>query len=153
MIGPLQTNKAKHAVGLFNLLHAVDSLRVAEAINEVAAKRNLVQEVLLEVNVSGELSKHGFSVEELMAQLGPMDELPNLRVKGLMTMAPKDEDSEKARPYFRQLRELQDRLASQVWLRHDFCELSMGMTQDFEVAIEEGATIVRVGSAIIKSTI
>ena len=137
LIGHLQSNKAKTAIDLFAILHSVDSIRIAEAISRRA--RKLVP-ILLEVNVAQEASKFGFSVDEVPSALSAIQDLPNLDVRGLMTVAPLAADPEAVRPVFRRLRELRDALG----LR----ELSMGMTDDFEVAIEEGATLVRVGRAI-----
>ena len=137
LIGHLQSNKAKTAAHLFAIIHSIDSLRIAEAISRGASRR---LPVLLEVNVSQEASKYGFSMDEVVPALPAIQALPNLDVCGLMTVAPLVDDPEAVRPVFRALRELRDRLG----LR----ELSMGMTGDFEVAIEEGATMVRVGRAI-----
>jgi PLP dependent protein len=137
MVGHLQSNKAKVAVELFDIIHSVDSIKLAEILNR-RAERPL--SVLLEVNVSGELSKAGFSLVELTAAIREIGELPNLKLMGLMTVAPFVPDPEAVRPVFRKLRELRDTMG----LKH----LSMGMTDDFEVAIEEGATIIRIGRAI-----
>jgi pyridoxal phosphate enzyme (YggS family) len=137
LIGHLQTNKVKTALGLFAILHSVDSLRLAQEISDRAAQP---VPILLEVNVSQEASKFGFSMGELPAAVSAISALPHLDVRGLMTVAPLSHDPEAARPFFRQLRDLRDATG----LR----ELSMGMTDDFEVAIEEGATMVRVGRAI-----
>jgi pyridoxal phosphate enzyme (YggS family) len=140
MIGHLQTNKARDTVELFELIHSVDSLKLAVVLDKWAEHAGKRQSVLLEVNVSGEASKFGIKPEDLNAVLEQIAALPRLEVRGLMTLAPFAEDAEKARPYFRRLRELRDT----VGLR----ELSMGMSNDFEIGIEEGATIVRVGTAI-----
>ena len=140
MIGHLQTNKARHALSLFDLIHSVDSVKLAAELNKWADDTGKTQAILLEVNVSAEASKFGLKPEDLESTLAEINKFSRLEVQGLMTVAPYAEETEKARPYFRQLRELRDALA----LR----ELSMGMTHDFEVAIEEGATMVRVGSAI-----
>jgi pyridoxal phosphate enzyme (YggS family) len=139
MVGHLQSNKVKTALGLFDIIHSVDSLHLAEAISKRAPLPVRVP-VLLEVNVSGEAAKYGFSVEGLPAQAEAIRNLPGLDVRGLMTVAPLTEDPEQVRPVFRRLRGLAETLG----LR----ELSMGMTDDFEVAVEEGATIVRIGRAI-----
>jgi hypothetical protein len=138
MVGHLQTNKVKTAVSLFDIIQSVDSLHLAEAISRRAPHDRVP--VLLEVNVSGEAAKYGFSVEELPAAAESARRLPNLDVRGLMTVAPLVDDAEEARPVFRRLRELAGELG--------LAELSMGMTDDLEVAVEEGATIVRVGRAI-----
>jgi len=146
LIGHLQSNKARDAVRLFDLIHSVDSLRLAEVLEKEASAAGKTQRVLLEVNVSGEKSKFGIAPEELETVLKSVNALPHLAVEGLMTMAPFAEDPEKARPYFHRLRELRDRTgrASAIPLP----QLSMGMSGDFEIAIEEGATLVRIGTAI-----
>lgn len=143
-IGHLQSNKARHVVGV-TLIHSVDRFGVAEAIARRARARGLVQDVLVEVNVSGESTKHGVEPARALGLAAEVDSLEGVEVKGLMTMAPWGDDPEASRPFFRDLRELGE------GLRHRFpqaTELSMGMTRDFEVAIEEGATIIRVGEAI-----
>lgn len=137
MIGHLQTNKVKTAVKIFDIIHSVDSLRLAEIISRRA---NHPLPVLLQVNVAGEASKSGFTVAEVIGTIKQIERLPNLEIKGLMTIAPLVDDPEEVRPIFRQLRQLRDSLG----LEH----LSMGMTDDFEVAVEEGATMVRIGRAI-----
>ena len=139
MVGHLQTNKVKTALGLFDIIHSVDSLHLAEAISRRAPPSVRVP-VLLEVNVAGEPTKYGLAPAELPAQVETIRSLPGLDVRGLMTVAPMTGGDEELRPVFRCLR----RLAEPLRLR----ELSMGMTDDFEVAVEEGATIVRVGRAI-----
>lgn len=140
LIGHLQTNKARDAVALFELIHSVDSVKLAMELNKYAERAGKTQRVLLEVNVSGEASKFGLKTEDLPAVLAEIQALPRLQVDGLMTMAPFGKDAEAARPYFRRLREL--------GATHGLRELSMGMSHDFEVAVEEGATLVRVGTAI-----
>jgi pyridoxal phosphate enzyme (YggS family) len=156
LIGHLQRNKARPAAEAFDLVHSVDSLRLAQALDRHAAPRGKLP-ILLQFNVSGEESKEGFALsgggpnqaalDRLLPDLEQLLALPHLEVRGLMTIAPLVEDPELARPVFHTLRELRDELArrypDQTW--HD---LSMGMTDDFAVAIEEGATIVRVGRAI-----
>ncbi|MDH5201592.1 MAG: YggS family pyridoxal phosphate-dependent enzyme [Candidatus Bathyarchaeota archaeon] len=137
LVGHLQTNKAKTAVSLFAIIHSVDSLHLAEALSKRADQP---VPVLLEVNVAGEASKFGFAPEEVAQAYRQVAALPNLDLQGLMTVAPFVTDPEEVRPLFRRLRELRDELG----LR----ELSMGMTDDFEVAIDEGATMVRIGRAI-----
>lgn len=137
MVGHLQRNKAKTAVEVFDIIHSVDSLRLAEALNAAAAS---ALPVLLQVNVSGEATKGGFTVAELHRAVADIGRLSNLTVKGLMTIAPLTSDPEEARPVLRKLREARD----SIGLEH----LSMGMTDDFEVAVEEGATMVRIGRAI-----
>lgn len=148
-IGHLQTNKVKRVAGEFSLIHSVDSFRLAEALNREAIARGRVQPVLLQVNVSGETSKHGIAPDETPVFVERVArELPGLQVKGFMTMAPYHPEMEAARPHFRRLRELRDELARRapdgVSLEH----LSMGMSQDYPIAVEEGATLIRVGSAL-----
>jgi pyridoxal phosphate enzyme (YggS family) len=137
MVGHLQSNKARDAVALFELIHSVDSVKLAAEIAHWAERAGQTQRVLLEVNVSGETSKFGLAPAVVPATLAALYALPRLQVDGLMTIPPAGKD---ARPFFRQLRELRDRLG----LR----ELSMGMTHDYEVAVEEGATLVRIGTGI-----
>ncbi len=137
LVGHLQTNKAGAAAGLFNLIHSVDSLKVAQAISQHAAADI---PVLIQVNVAGEASKHGFALPDTIPALESIARLPHVRIKGLMTIAPYVDDLEAVRPVFRRLRLLREALG----LEH----LSMGMSDDFEVAIEEGATMVRIGRAI-----
>jgi len=137
MVGHLQTNKVKTAVEIFDIIHSIDSLRLAEALSGRA--RNTVP-VLLQVNISGEEPKSGFSEAELPKAAEDVARLSMLKVKGLMTIAPLVSDPEEVRPIFRRLRELRDSLG----LEH----LSMGMSDDFEVAVGEGATMVRIGRAI-----
>lgn len=137
MVGHLQTNKAKTAVDIFDIIHSVDSLRLAEALSRHSQKK---LPVLIEVNVSAEATKGGFRLPEVDEAIRQIGRLPNIEIEGLMTIAPWVSDAEEVRPVFRQLRQLRDALG----LRH----LSMGMTDDFEVAIEEGATLVRIGRAI-----
>jgi PLP dependent protein len=147
LIGTIQSRKTNQAVGPFVLIHSVDRQKIAQRLSRDAEAAHCVLSVLLEVNVSGEASKHGFTPDELLAGAADLLALPGLQITGLMTMAPLVDDPEVARPVFRRLRELrkalQERYPAGVW-RH----LSMGMTNDFEVAIEEGATLVRIGSAI-----
>lgn len=137
LVGHLQSNKARPAAALFSLIHSVDSLKVAEAISQHAAADTAV---LIQVNVAGEASKHGFSVPDTIPALESVARLPRVRIKGLMTIAPYTDDPEQVRPVFQRLRLMRDALG----LEH----LSMGMSDDFEVAIEEGATLVRIGRAI-----
>ena len=147
MIGHLQTNKVRKALGIFDIIHSVDSVKLAREISKRATREGKVVPILLEVNVSGEATKFGFAPEEVESAVGEIVTLPGLSIRGLMTIAPIVEEPEEARPFFRRLRELRDRLAEkfpQVNWEH----LSMGMTDDFEVAVEEGATMVRLGRAI-----
>jgi len=137
MVGHLQSNKARTAIELFDIIHSVDSVRLAEILSRRAEKRF---PVLLQVNVMGEATKSGFVAGEIASAVNEIKKLPNLKVMGLMTIAPLVSEPEEVRPGFRKLRELRDSLG----LEH----LSMGMTDDFEVAVEEGATMLRVGRAI-----
>jgi pyridoxal phosphate enzyme (YggS family) len=146
LIGHLQTNKARDAAELFETIESVDSLRLARELDKWAERAGRTVAVLLETNVSGEGSKFGFKPDELAAALPELNGLRRLEIRGLMTMAPFFEDPQQARPVFRVLRELRDRLQQQHGI--PLPELSMGMTNDFEVAVEEGATIVRIGTAI-----
>jgi pyridoxal phosphate enzyme (YggS family) len=148
-IGHLQTNKIRKVVGRFALFHGVDNENLAVQINRIAGELGVTANVLLEVNVSGEESKFGFAPENLPAALQILAPLPFLRIRGLMTMAPYSDTPDEARPYFAKLRELRDQLATETGL--PLSELSMGMSGDFEQGIAEGATIVRVGSAIFGS--
>lgn len=149
-IGHLQTNKVNDAVKFFELIHSVDSLRLIEAINETARKIGKIQNILVEVNTSGEISKYGLKPEELEDFLKSADNLEAIKIKGLMTMAPLEKDKEKTRPCFRLLRELFQKFKDLGAKNIDFKYLSMGMSQDFEIAIEEGSNIVRIGTALFK---
>jgi len=137
MVGHLQTNKAKTAAVIFDIIHSVDSLKLAEALNNCSPRR---LPILVQVNVSAEATKGGFMLSEVQETVKQMRRLPNLDIQGLMTIAPWVDNAEEVRPVFRRLRQLRDALG----LKH----LSMGMSDDFEVAIEEGATLVRIGRAI-----
>jgi pyridoxal phosphate enzyme (YggS family) len=147
-IGHLQSNKAKYAVRLFDLIHSVDTLKLARELDKQSHKINKIQEVLIQVNISEEASKSGVNVKDTYNLLKDISLLENLSVKGLMTMPPYFNAPEKVRPYFAALRGLRDRLEQQGLLNMSLSELSMGMTGDFEVAIQEGATLVRIGTAI-----
>lgn len=146
LIGHLQKNKVRHALPLFEMIHSVDSLELATAINRIADEDGHRPRILLEVNVSGEGSKFGFKPDRLREDFEALLGLGRVTIEGLMTIPPFDPEPEKARPYFAALRELRDELqrSSGVALPH----LSMGMSDDFEIGIEEGATLVRVGTAI-----
>ena len=148
LIGPLQPNKVKHAIGRFALLHAVDRLEVAERLDRAARERGITQRVLLEVNVSGETTKHGFSPADLAGAAERVGALAGVRVLGLMTIPPPADKPEDARPHFRRLRELAAQVEALGIPGVLMKELSMGMSGDFDVAIEEGATMVRVGTAL-----
>ncbi|MEE9258155.1 MAG: YggS family pyridoxal phosphate-dependent enzyme [Nitrospinaceae bacterium] len=147
-IGHLQKNKVKQVVGRFEMIHSIDSLELAEAVHKKSVDLGVVTPVLFQVNISGEESKFGISPGELEGFLRPVSRLPGIRVEGLMTIPPFDPDPGKSRPYFVRLRELRDRCAGLAIENISMDELSMGMSNDFEVAVEEGATIVRVGTAI-----
>ena len=147
-IGHLQSNKAKYAVRLFDLIHSVDSLKLARALDKEAKKVDKIQPILIQINISGEDTKSGISAAEVPGLILEVSQLKNLSLEGLMTMPPYFYQPEKVRPYFAALRELRDRLKDQPIPNVSMDELSMGMTGDFEVAIEEGATLVRIGTAI-----
>ncbi|NCF85022.1 MAG: YggS family pyridoxal phosphate-dependent enzyme, partial [Verrucomicrobiaceae bacterium] len=148
-IGHLQKNKVRKALPAFHTIHSVDSLELARRIDQIALDLGLKSRVLLQVNIGNEPQKNGFSVSEVSSQIPTILALERLNVVGLMAIPPQVETAEQARPYFRNLRLLRDRLESEHGCA--LPELSMGMTSDFEVAIEEGSTIVRVGSAIFGS--
>lgn len=148
LIGPLQRNKVRYLFDLFDMMHALDRLELAGEINRRAERLGRRLQVLLEVNVGGEASKSGWTPAGLLEDINRLAGLPNLEVRGLMTIPPPTPTAAEARPFFRALRELRDRLAQQGHPGMSFEELSMGMTADYEVAIEEGATLVRVGTAI-----
>ena len=147
-IGGLQSNKVKYLRGLPTLIHSVDRLSLAREISRQWQKIDQRANILLQFNLGGESSKSGAAAADALKLAQQVSQLPNLNVCGLMTLPPYFDDPEKVRPYFRQLRELADQLRGQNLANVQLTELSMGMSQDFEVAIEEGATLVRVGSAI-----
>lgn len=145
-IGHLQSNKAKYAVRLFDLIHSVDTIKLARELNKQSEKVNKIQDILIQVNVSEENSKSGVYIKDIYDLLKEIGLLKNLSIKGLMTMPPFFNAPEKVRPFFSALRNLRDQISDLPNVRLD--ELSMGMTGDFEVAILEGATLVRIGTAI-----
>jgi PLP dependent protein len=147
-IGRLQTNKAKYAAALFDMVHSLDSLTLAHALDREAEKNNRVLPVLVQVNVSGEQTKSGCAPEDVAGLVAAVASLRHLRVQGLMTMPPPADDAELSRPFFKALRLLRDDLARQAPQAGALPDLSMGMSSDFEVAIEEGATLVRVGTLV-----
>jgi len=147
MVGHLQTNKVKEAVRIFDLIHSVDSLRLAEEINRQALKINKSQDILIEVNISGEESKYGIRPEAAGALIRVVSELKNIRLLGFMTVAPVADNAERSRVYFRMLRELRDKSAVSEGA---LPILSMGMTDDFRAAVEEGSNMVRIGRAIFE---
>ncbi len=145
-IGHLQKNKIRRVLAGIELFHGMDSLDLAESIDRIAEEEGLFPRVLIEVNVAGESSKYGFSPDGLRRDLDALLGLKRLQIEGLMTLAPYSEEAEASRPFFRELRELRDALAAETGL--PFSALSMGMSGDYGVAIDEGATLVRVGTAI-----
>jgi len=147
-IGHLQTNKAKYAVRLFDLIHTVDSLKLARELNKQAKKINKIQQILIQINISRESSKSGVYDQDLLSLINDISCLQNLSVRGLMTVPPFFNSPETVRPYFAALRVLRDQIKNKAIQNVSMEELSMGMTGDFEVAIEEGATLVRIGTAI-----
>jgi len=148
MVGHLQSNKSKYAVTLFDYIHSVDSISLAREIDRRAAQKGRSIRALVEVNLSGEASKFGIGPDEAMELIRQIASLKNVFIEGLMTMPPYFDDPEKARPYFIRLRELRDRIRAEGVEGVQVDELSMGMSGDFEAAIEEGATMIRVGTAI-----
>jgi PLP dependent protein len=148
MIGHLQTNKAKYAVNLFDYIHSVDRIELAQELDKRAGLIGRKINILIEVNISGEKTKNGIPATTAIDLIKVTSKLENLSVRGLMTMAPYSNNPENARPYFSALRNLRDNISRQQIPGIQMEELSMGMTDDFEVAIEEGATIVRIGRAI-----
>ena len=148
-IGHLQTNKVRQVVGNAVLVHSVDSWRLASAVDAQARSRDLVQGILVQVNTSGEPSKQGLSPAELPAVLRRIhQELPGVRLEGLMTMAPYTADPEETRPFFKRLRQLRDESNAHLPADRAMAHLSMGMSRDYAVAVEEGATIIRIGTGL-----
>jgi len=148
MIGTLQTNKIKYVVGTACMIHSVDSISLAYAIDKEATKKELVMDVLLEVNVAEEESKHGFSVNEIFPAVQELASLSHIRLRGLMTVAPYTENAEENRIYFRKMKEILVDINAKNIDNVFMDSLSMGMSSDYEVAIEEGATMVRIGTGI-----
>ena len=146
LVGTLQRNKARHAVGVFEMIHGVDGTKLAVELDRRAAAAGLQQAILVQLNLAGEATKSGVSEEGLWPLLDEIAGLSHLDLSGLMTIPPPVRDPEESRPWFTRLRELRDRAAER--LGRPLPELSMGMTDDFEVAVEEGATLARVGRAI-----
>ncbi|MBO8136652.1 MAG: YggS family pyridoxal phosphate-dependent enzyme [Desulfotomaculum sp.] len=147
LIGSLQTNKVKYVLGKTVLIHSLDRWRLAETISRMAVKKGLTADVLVQVNVSGEETKHGLLPEEVEDFVSEAVKLPGLNIKGLMTMAPFVDNPEEVRPIFKELYKIKQKLAAK-W--PGIRLLSMGMTNDFEIAVEEGADLVRIGSAIFR---
>lgn len=148
LIGHLQTNKARYAVRMFDLVHTVDSFRLALELDRCARKLNKVQAVLIQVNVAGEATKSGIPPEQALPLVKEMAALECVQVQGLMTMPPFFNEPERVRPFFAELRRLRERIRQQAVPNVCMDELSMGMTGDFEAAVAEGATLVRIGTAI-----
>jgi len=147
-IGHLQSNKAKYAVKLFDMIHTVDSLKLAKELNKQAKKINKIQKILIQVNISMESTKSGVHEEDAQKLIKEISLFENISIKGLMTMPPFFNNPEKVRPYFSALWNLRDKIRNEAIKNVRMQELSMGMTGDFEVAIKEGATLVRIGTAI-----
>lgn len=148
LIGHLQKNKAKYAVRMFDLIHSLDSEELADALQREASKLNKVQDVLVQVNLAQEPQKFGVAKDGLQALLAHVDSLENLRLRGLMCIAPNYENPEEARPLFRQMYALYQNVRRISWQRAQISYLSMGMTHDYRIAVAEGANIVRIGTAI-----
>lgn len=148
LIGHLQTNKAKQAVKIFDLIHSVDSLHLAEAINKAAASIGEVQKVLVQVNLAHEDSKSGIYEDGLEDLLHQVDKMDNLQLMGLMCIAPNYENVEDCRPLFANMKKIYDHVKGLSWRKADIKYLSMGMTHDYTIAVEEGANAVRVGTGI-----
>ena len=148
MIGSLQTNKLKYVVGKTALIHSVDSVHLAKAIDELSEKKALVTDILLEINIAGETSKHGISPEESEALVREIAQFSNVKIRGLMTVAPYTEVPEENRVYFKKMKQLMVDINSKNIDNVYMDMLSMGMTGDYEIAVEEGATLVRVGTGI-----
>ncbi len=150
-IGGLQTNKVKYLAGKVGLIHSVDGLKLAREIDKRSAGQDVVSKVLVEVNMGNEYSKSGVAQAQTLALVKEIEALAHVEVVGLMAMPPFVDDPEESRPYFQQLRQLRDRIRNELGDAAALPELSMGLSNDFEVAIEEGATMVRVGTAIFGS--
>jgi pyridoxal phosphate enzyme (YggS family) len=150
MVGHVQRNKVERTLPLVRMIHSVDSVRLLQALDQEAVKQARVVEVLLEVNASREISKHGFAPADLPALAPEIRSLNHVRVRGLMTMAAPEEVPERCRPTFVELRQMRDRLRSELAPSHELTHLSMGMSNDFEIAVEEGATLVRLGTVLFE---
>ncbi len=148
MVGHLQTNKVKEAVKIFDLIQSVDSIHLSAEIDKQAGKINKIQDILLEIKTSPEATKFGIKPEEAIEAIKQISSLKNINLKGLMTIAPLVDNPEKARPYFRKLKELLEKINSLHITPDTLHILSMGMSDDFEVAVEEGSNMVRIGRAI-----
>jgi len=150
MVGHLQTNKVKDAVKIFDLIQSIDSMRLAEEIDKEAAKINKIQDILIEIKTSPEESKFGLKADEAIKVITGLTKFKNINIKGLMTIAPIVDNPEKTRPYFRMLRELRNMINGSAVMGYELGVLSMGMTDDFEIALEEGSNMVRLGRAIFE---
>lgn len=150
LIGTLQSNKVAKAVSAFRLIHSVDTPELAQKISQASQSKGIVTSVLLQVNTSGEKTKHGLSGEEWQKQLEEVNQLSHLRIEGLMTMAPDVEEKKVIRACFRELYQWRERWCKEMKEPAIFRHLSMGMSHDYEIAIEEGATLLRVGTAIFR---
>jgi hypothetical protein len=148
LIGHLQTNKAKYAVRLFEMIHSLDRIELARELDRRSRMAGVVTKALIEVNISGERTKRGVTLRDALPLIREVSPLENLSIQGLMTMPPWFDDPREARPFFIALRELKEKIAAENLPRVEMRELSMGMSQDYEVAVEEGATIVRIGRSI-----
>lgn len=148
LIGHLQTNKVKYIIDKVSLIHSVDSFRLAEEISKRAEKAGLIMEILVQVNVAEESTKFGLSVEEVSELVEAISVLPGIRIKGLMTIAPFIDDETELRKYFSQMKEIFETLKKTMYNKADMTYLSMGMTNDYELAIEEGANMVRIGTGL-----
>ncbi len=148
-IGHLQTNKVKDVIGKFEYIHSLDRLSLAKELEKKAAELELIVKVFVQINVSGEESKYGLAPEAVEDFFQALQQMPHLKVVGLMTMAPEVDEPEQTRPVFRGLRELRDRLNTLGLMAEPIKHLSMGMSGDFEIAVEEGATFVRLGSILV----
>ena len=150
MVGHLQTNKVKETVRIFDLIHSVDSIRLADEINGQAAGIDKIQDILVQVNISGENTKFGLNPSEVIDFIKEIAEFKNINIKGLMTIAPIVDNPEQTRPYFKTLRELRDKINELSAVSCQLSALSMGMSDDFEVAIEEGSNMIRLGRAVFE---
>jgi PLP dependent protein len=148
LIGHLQTNKAKYAVHLFDMIHSLDRIELARELDRRSAAAGVTTRVLVEINISGEETKRGVPERDALALIRDVSELKHLSIHGLMTMPPWFDDPEAARPFFAALRALRDRVTAEDFPGVSMAELSMGMSQDYGVAVEEGATIIRIGRSI-----
>lgn len=150
LIGGLQSNKVNKALETFSYIHSVDRLSIAKQLNKRAVTRESIIKCFIQVNISKEATKSGVEVEQLFPFIEELASLKNFKIIGLMTMAPHFSNQELTRPIFRKLRELKDEINESGYLEYDIFELSMGMSNDFEIAIEEGATYIRIGSSLFK---